>query len=165
MKGSAIPGGRGLRGQARPSPLRSWASVWGFGRQPAKGLGRVLGGLDPVSDLRWRGPLKSRCGPFWACQDLGAGQDARAGAVGPGRRPPAVRRSPRLQMKLMVIPVGRSLVFSGSRFFRITGKKYFVLYRSQEKNISYSTSDGLGGEFFSSDIMWWLGDWTRLIHD
>src|SRR5215471_4522426 len=20
-----------------------------------------------------------------------------------------------------------------------------------------------GGEFFSSDIMWWLGDWTRLI--
>src|SRR6516162_7400537 len=35
---------------------------------------------------------------------------------------------PRLQMKLMVIPVGRSLVFSGS----------------QTKNISYSTSDGLG---------------------
>jgi putative ABC transport system substrate-binding protein len=34
-------------------------------------------------------------------------------------------------------------------FFRITDKKYFVLYRSQAKNISYSTSD--------------LGDWTRLI--
>ena len=28
----------------------------------------------------------------------------------------------------------------------------------QAKNISYSTSDGFG-EFFSSDIMWWLGDW------
>ena len=93
---------------------------------------------------------------------------------------------PRLQMKLMVIPVGRSLVFSGSQaknisystdhrqkifrtlpqaawFFRITGKKYFVPYRSQAKNISYSTSDGLGRRFFSSDIMWWLGDWTRLI--
>jgi hypothetical protein len=43
-------------------------------------------------------------------------------------------------------------------FFRITDKKYFVPYRSQAKNIPYSTSDGLG-----SDIMWWLGDWTRLI--
>ena len=61
-------------------------------------------------------------------------------------------------MKLMVIPVGRSLVFSGS----------------QAKNISYSTDHrrkifrtlpqmAWGGEFFSSDIMWWLGDWTRLI--
>src|SRR6516164_5553873 len=37
-------------------------------------------------------------------------------------------------------------------FFRITGKKIFEL-----------TSDGLGGELFSSDIMWWLGDWIRLI--
>jgi hypothetical protein len=78
-------------------------------------------------------------------------------------------------MKLMVIPVGRSLVFSGSqaknisystsgslvfpdhrqKIFRtlpITGKKYFVLYLRW-----------LGEEFFSSDIMWWLGDWTRLI--
>src|SRR5215831_5258741 len=33
-------------------------------------------------------------------------------------------------------------------FFRITGKKYFVLYRSQAKNISYSTSDGLGRGIF-----------------
>ena len=63
-------------------------------------------------------------------------------------------------------------------FFRITGKKYFVLYRSQvgsqEKNISYPTDHrrkifrtlpqmAWGGEFFSSDIMWWLGDWIRLI--
>ena len=58
----------------------------------------------------------------------------------------------------MVIPVGRSLVFSGS----------------QAKNISYPTDHrqkifrtlpqmAWGGEFFSSDIMWWLGDWTRLI--
>src|SRR6516165_4445786 len=114
-------------------------------------------------------------------------------------------------MKLMVIPVGRSLVFSGSQAKNI----YFVLYRSQAKNISYSTSNGLGspktgfpwsipqmklmvipvgrslvfsgsqtknisystdhrqkifrtlpqmawgGEFFSSDNMWWLGDWTH----
>src|SRR6516225_7513340 len=37
-------------------------------------------------------------------------------------------------------------------FFRITGKKIFEL-----------TSDGLGGELFSSDIMWWLRDWIRLI--
>src|SRR5215831_16967433 len=61
-------------------------------------------------------------------------------------------------MKLMVMPVGRSLVFSGS----------------QEKNISYPTDHrqkifrtlpqmAWGGKFFSSDIMWWLGDWTRLI--
>src|SRR6516225_890888 len=61
-------------------------------------------------------------------------------------------------MKLMVMPVGRSLVFSGS----------------QAKNISYPTDHrqkifrtlpqmAWGGEFFSSDIMWWLGDWTRLI--
>src|SRR6516225_3181000 len=61
-------------------------------------------------------------------------------------------------MKLMVIPVGRSLVFTGSqvknisystdhrhKIFRtlprtlsITGTKYFVLYRSQAKN-TYST--------------------------
>src|SRR5215471_1627624 len=62
-------------------------------------------------------------------------------------------------------------------FFQITGKKYFVLYRSQvgsqEKNISYPTDHrrkifrtlpqmAWGGKFFSSD-MWWLGDWTRLI--
>src|SRR5215467_5105461 len=89
-------------------------------------------------------------------------------------------------MKLMVIPVGRGLVFSGSqaKIFRtlpITGNKYFVLYLrqpgfsgSQTKNISYSTDHrqkifrtlpqmAWGGEFFSSDIMWWLGDWTRLI--
>ena len=33
-------------------------------------------------------------------------------------------------------------------FFRITGKKYFVPYRSQAKNISYSTSDGLGRGIF-----------------
>src|SRR5215471_20176638 len=68
-------------------------------------------------------------------------------------------------MKLMVMPVGRSLVFSGSQaknisyptdhrrkifrtlpqaawFFRITDKKYFVLYRSQAKNISYSIGEG-----------------------
>ena len=51
-------------------------------------------------------------------------------------------------MKLMVIPVGRSLVFSGLVFFRITGKKYFVLYLRW-----------LG----EADIMWWLGDWIRLI--
>ena len=38
-------------------------------------------------------------------------------------------------------------------FFRITGKKYFVLYLRW-----------LGeGKLFSSDIMWWLGDWTRPI--
>ena len=58
----------------------------------------------------------------------------------------------------MVMPVGRSLVFSGS----------------QAKNISYPTDHrqkifrtlpqmAWGGEFFSSDIIWWLGDWTRLI--
>src|SRR6516162_6549085 len=61
-------------------------------------------------------------------------------------------------MKLMAIPVGRSLVFSGS----------------QAKNISYPADHrqkisctlpqmAWGGEFFSSDIMWWLGDWTLLI--
>src|SRR6516225_8216289 len=61
-------------------------------------------------------------------------------------------------MKLMVMPVGRSLVFSGS----------------QAKNISYPADHrqkisctlpqmAWGGEFFSADIMWWLGDWTRLI--
>src|SRR6516165_2128818 len=33
-------------------------------------------------------------------------------------------------------------------FFRITDKKYFVLYRSQAKNISYSTSDDLGRRIF-----------------
>src|SRR5215471_15319230 len=67
---------------------------------------------------------------------------------------------PRLQMKLMVIPVGRSLVFSGSQaknisystsqeawFFRITDKKYFVLYRSQAKNISYNTGRPQPGFF------------------
>src|SRR6516165_1313446 len=37
-------------------------------------------------------------------------------------------------MRLMVMPVGRR-----PGFFRITGKKYFVLYRSQVKNISYPT--------------------------
>ena len=69
-------------------------------------------------------------------------------------------------MKLMVIPVGNSLVFSGSQaknisystdhrwkifrtlpitgktyfgFFRITGKNYFVLYRAQAKTILYPT--------------------------
>src|SRR6516225_3480228 len=41
---------------------------------------------------------------------------------------------PRLQMRLMVMPVGRR-----PGFFRITGKKYFVLYRSQVENISYPT--------------------------
>src|SRR6516225_3211074 len=79
-------------------------------------------------------------------------------------------------MRLMVMPVGRSLVFSGSQvgegnflvqilcggsvighdceadgnagrpqpgFFRITGKKYFVPYRSQAKNISYPTDQGI----------------------
>src|SRR6516225_5162220 len=89
-------------------------------------------------------------------------------------------------MKLMVIPVGRSLVFSGSQaknisystdhrqkifrtlpqaawFFRITGKKYFVLCRSQAKLFRTLPQMAWGGEFFSSDIMWWLGDWTRLI--
>src|SRR6516165_602070 len=56
------------------------------------------------------------------------------------------------------MPVGRSLVFSGS----------------QAKNISYPTDHrqkifrtlpqmAWGGKCFSSDIMWWLGDWTRLI--
>src|SRR6516162_10299906 len=67
------------------------------------------------------------------------------------------------------------------RTLPITGNKYFVLYLrqpgfsgSQTKNISYSTDHrqkifrtlpqmAWGGEFFSSDIMWWLGDWTRLI--
>src|SRR5215475_2888364 len=59
-------------------------------------------------------------------------------------------------------------------FFRITGTKYFVPCRSQAKNISYPADHrkkifrtlpqmAWGGEFFSSDIMWWLGDWTRLI--
>jgi hypothetical protein len=38
-------------------------------------------------------------------------------------------------------------------FFRITGKKYFVTLPQM----------AWAGEFFSSDIMWWLGDWTRLI--
>src|SRR6516225_6448244 len=37
-------------------------------------------------------------------------------------------------MRLMVMPVGRR-----PGFFRITGKKYFVLYRSQVENISYPT--------------------------
>jgi hypothetical protein len=46
-------------------------------------------------------------------------------------------------MKLMVIPVGRSLVFSGS----------------QAKKFSNSPQMAWGGELFSSDIMWWLGDW------
>src|SRR6516165_6751462 len=36
-------------------------------------------------------------------------------------------------------------------------------WKSETAAISYSTSDRLGGEFFSSDIMWWLGDWIRLI--
>src|SRR5215467_4141473 len=51
-------------------------------------------------------------------------------------------------------------------FFRITGTKYFVPYRSQAKNISYPADHrqkifrtlpqmAWGGEFFSSDIMWW----------
>ena len=59
-------------------------------------------------------------------------------------------------------------------FFRITGTKYFVPYRSQAQNISYPADHrqkifrtlpqmAWGGEVFSSDIMWWLGDWTRLI--
>src|SRR6516162_7489185 len=46
-------------------------------------------------------------------------------------------------------------------FFRITGKKYFVLYRSQAKIFRTLPQMAWGGEFFSSDIMWWLGDWTH----
>src|SRR6516164_7587944 len=49
-----------------------------------------------------------------------------------------------------------------------------VFSGSQAKNISYSTDHrqkifrtlpqmAWGGEFFSSDIMWWLGDWAQLI--
>src|SRR6516225_4739382 len=53
--------------------------------------------------------------------------------------------------------------WEASGFFRITGKKYFVPYRSQANNILYSTSDAWGGEYFRSDILWWLGDWTGLI--
>ena len=49
-------------------------------------------------------------------------------------------------MKLMVIPVGRSLVFSGS----------------QAKIFRTLPQMAWGGEF-CSDIMWWFGDWTRLI--
>ena len=37
----------------------------------------------------------------------------------------------------------RSFLPQAAWFFRITGKKYFVLYRSQAKNISYSTSGSL----------------------
>jgi hypothetical protein len=36
-------------------------------------------------------------------------------------------------------------------FFRITGKKYFVLYRSQAKNISYSTDHRHGGSVIRHD--------------
>src|SRR5262250_795384 len=78
----------------------------------------------------------------------------------------------------LVFPDHRQKIF---RTLPITGKKYFVLYLrqpgfsgSQTKNISYPTDHrqkifrtlpqmAWGGEFFSSDIMWWLGDWTRLI--
>ena len=54
---------------------------------------------------------------------------------------------PRLQMKVMVMPVSRSLVFPDHRqkIFRtlpITGKKYFVLYLSQAIKFSYSTENG-----------------------
>src|SRR5262249_52366835 len=49
-----------------------------------------------------------------------------------------------------------------------------VFSGSQAKNISYPTDHrqkifrtlpqmAWGGEFFSSDIMWWLGDWAQLI--
>ena len=46
------------------------------------------------------------------------------------------------QMKLMVIPGGNT-GRPQPGFFRITGKKYFVSYRSQAINISYSTSGSL----------------------
>ena len=75
-----------------------------------------------------------------------------------GRPQPGFFRITVRQKIFRTLPHGRSLVFSGSqaKIFRtlpITDKKYFVLYPQM----------AWGGEFFSSDIMWWLGDWTRLI--
>src|SRR5262252_7280368 len=56
------------------------------------------------------------------------------------------------------MPVGRSLVFSGSQAKNIS-------YPADHRQKIFRTLPQMawGGEFFSSDIMWRLGDWTRLI--